>query len=544
MYDPMRSGTQSWLHGSPAADEERAWRSSEIASELESAAPVAPAPARSLFARLRAAAVTAAGMLLAVLGIGAVLHFLALGLADPDLWGHVRFGLDMIESRSLLHEDVYSYLTGGYRWINHELLSELLFGLAYSAAGTTGLLALKFAVAVLIFAALFLYLSASGLTSLRASAVLVPAGYLLWLGLATIRPQMFSILFLLCLILLLVAVERGRHGALLLVPLVFAAWINFHGGVLAGIGFLGVWCLVHMIARPRSATAMVVVGLASVVATLITPYGPELLIFLVRTATVPRPEVIEWAPLNVASFNGIAYLAVLCLCVLGWVFSNRRRSPSQLAVFIVAALLPLTAWRHLYLFAVAAPIVSAEHIASAWDRWRPRTHHSPWLSGATLLGAVVFAFATVPDFQCIRVSDGRPYPVASVAVLRESGVTGNLAVDGFFWGEYVLWHLGPELKVSVDGRRETVYSSDVWSRSMAFATGRGKWDQVLRDPPPELVLAASGLPSFNLMSLHPDWVLLYSDATSGIFGREGSPSAAAVRRAAAIAPGPLPTCFP
>ena len=32
-----------------------------------------------------------------------------------------------------------------------------------------------------------------------------------------------------------------------------------------------------------------------------------------------------------------------------------------------------------------------------------------------------------------------------------------MTVD-FDWGEYVIWHLGPQVRVSVDGRRETVYA--------------------------------------------------------------------------------------
>ena len=31
-------------------------------------------------------------------------------------------------------------------------------------------------------------------------------------------------------------------------------------------------------------------------------------------------------------------------------------------------------------------------------------------------------------------------------------------VTFFDWGEYVIWHFGPRLRVSMDGRRETVYS--------------------------------------------------------------------------------------
>ena len=31
-------------------------------------------------------------------------------------------------------------------------------------------------------------------------------------------------------------------------------------------------------------------------------------------------------------------------------------------------------------------------------------------------------------------------------------------LNWFDWGEYIIWQFGPDLKVSIDGRRETLYS--------------------------------------------------------------------------------------
>jgi len=50
--------------------------------------------------------------------------------ADPDLWGHVRFGLDMLSTGRLTTTDPYSY-TSDIPWLNHEWLSELIMGAAY-----------------------------------------------------------------------------------------------------------------------------------------------------------------------------------------------------------------------------------------------------------------------------------------------------------------------------------------------------------------------------------------------------------------------------
>ena len=67
--------------------------------------------------------------------------------ADPDLWGHVRFGSDLLRTHSLPRLDVYSF-TQDRDWINHEWLSEAQMGLAYRAFGSAGLALLKSALAV------------------------------------------------------------------------------------------------------------------------------------------------------------------------------------------------------------------------------------------------------------------------------------------------------------------------------------------------------------------------------------------------------------
>ena len=56
-------------------------------------------------------------ILSALIGVGSRTY------ADTDLWGHLRFGLDMIDAGKIIDADQYSYLSQGQPWINHELLS-------------------------------------------------------------------------------------------------------------------------------------------------------------------------------------------------------------------------------------------------------------------------------------------------------------------------------------------------------------------------------------------------------------------------------------
>jgi len=66
-----------------------------------------------------------------------LLTFVALGVlagptyADADLWGHVRFGLDILSAGHVPSVDPYSF-TSDVMWVNHEWLAEVLFAFAWT----------------------------------------------------------------------------------------------------------------------------------------------------------------------------------------------------------------------------------------------------------------------------------------------------------------------------------------------------------------------------------------------------------------------------
>ena len=61
---------------------------------------------------------------------------------DPDFWGHVKYGQDML-AEGLPRTTTYSYTVADYPWVNHEILSELLLALGLETVGTAGLLGIK-----------------------------------------------------------------------------------------------------------------------------------------------------------------------------------------------------------------------------------------------------------------------------------------------------------------------------------------------------------------------------------------------------------------
>jgi hypothetical protein len=54
-------------------------------------------------------------------------------------------------------------------------------------------------------------------------------------------------------------------------------------------------------------------------------------------------------------------------------------------------------------------------------------------------------------------------------------------VTPFNWGQYAIWHLSPGVRVSMDGRRETVYSDTAVETSRAVFAGRAEGLAALAD---------------------------------------------------------------
>ena len=79
--------------------------------------------------------------------IRAALGFILLAVithtrADPDLWGHVRFGQDIVSEAAIPRLDQYAF-TSDREWINHEWLAESAMYIAFAVGRGPGLVVLK-----------------------------------------------------------------------------------------------------------------------------------------------------------------------------------------------------------------------------------------------------------------------------------------------------------------------------------------------------------------------------------------------------------------
>jgi len=506
--------------------------------DVARSAAVTPSPARG---GERLAPVSLAVIAL-VMGLG--LYQFARTLADPDIWGHIAIGRLYHETGRIRQPDPFSYVTAGHEWLNHEWLFEILLFRIFAALGPPGLIVLKVAVGLLLLGIVYRLLWRQGLHPLRAGVVVVALIHFLAPFFLTVRPHLVTYAFLLIVLLLVRALDRGDARWLYAAPALFALWANLHPGFLAGLGMLGIWTVVELgrrwlqkgtlgsPARPSMWTVIPIL-VACVLATGLNPWGFHLLPFLWRTATVPRPDITEWQPLLLVSGQGITYLLLAAAAAAGWSYSRRPRSLPSLGVLVVCGLLPLVAWRHVALAALAIAVLAGEHIGDAWERWAsaraargsaPSAAVERVLAAAATVGAVLFVILAVPRLGCIVIDpvSALGQPVRAIELLRASGISGNLAID-FDWGLYAMYHVAPAIKISMDGRRETAYDGRVYGQNLDFKFGQGDWEALLREHDTQLALVRRFLPSDNLLRLKPGWTLLYEDPLAALFGRADLP---------------------
>ncbi|HUY26609.1 MAG TPA: hypothetical protein VMV27_04245, partial [Candidatus Binataceae bacterium] len=79
-------------------------------------------------------------------------------VADPDLYGHLRFGEQILLTGHIARFDPFSYSIAGLRWASHEWLSEVVIAWFYAHGGVIGLKLMKLgcsaALVMMLFAAM------------------------------------------------------------------------------------------------------------------------------------------------------------------------------------------------------------------------------------------------------------------------------------------------------------------------------------------------------------------------------------------------------
>ncbi len=268
--------------------------------------------------------------------IAVILGYCARGITEPDIWWHLRNARNLVQLHSFARVDSYSFSAAGSPLMNFEWLSEIPYFLGFKAWGLQGLLAVYFAVLVLIYVGVYYRSCRAGADCKDAAIATLGA---ICLGGVSIAPRMLLFGWL-CMVGLLLVLDRFQQtgkGIWLLPPL-FALWINLHGSWVFGMAVLvltiasglvqGEWGSV--VARRWTGgefRKLLPVFTASLAALLVNPYGYKLVLYpytlLLRQQGVMQ-YIEEWQPVNFSTPNGKLALAMIFGLLAAALFSRRR----------------------------------------------------------------------------------------------------------------------------------------------------------------------------------------------------------------------------
>ena len=408
---------------------------------------------------------------------------LAIGLAhagaDADLWGHVRFGQDLLASHRLVIPDTHSF-TADKPWINHEWLAEVAMASMYAALGPLGLNLLRLACLALIAALLWRRLSAFKPPARILDALIVVSMLGVQSRAAQVRPQLFSLLLFSVLLTIVTEVDRtGDRRRLFLIAPLMALWANLHGGWIVGLECLVAWVSCKLLERAtaRQRITLIAAVISAVLATSLNPYGVRLWWFLLDTVRVGRPYIEEWQPVyRLQGWAWLFWLLPICLAVTAAMRSRFRLEPRYGLFVLLIAVTSLLVSRLDAFFTLAVAFLMAEPLATNWpQRTADAYAHRRFQFLRPALAVIVIAVLPFVAIRAARIQIGRPpMPEREASeFVQRAGLQGRVLV-WFDWGEYVIWHFSPRLRVSIDGRRETVYSDELIASHMAFYLGDSK----------------------------------------------------------------------
>ena len=493
----------------------------------EAASPPASSAASAAPARLSSiatfpAAISALLVMLAVLTVRDRFD-------DPDMWWHLRTGQIIATTHHIPQTDLFSYTTNHHFYIAHEWLSQLSIYAAYAFRGYTGLMLWEAGLTAAILVAGFylcsLYSGTPKLGFLGALAI----WFFGTIGFS-VRPQMLGYLLLVLELLLLhLGRTRSRRWFLLLPPL-FAVWVNCHGSFMLGLlilAFAVIACVTpisfagvesgHLEARYRN--VLIAATVLSFAAVLLNPTGVRQVLYplqIVWHSPVNLTEVHEWHWLGFDDSRFYALVGIVACIVIPVLL---RRARLTLDEWLLLALVATQAVRHrrlVFVFGIVAAPIFCRVLSSLWQERRPQVRHP--LADITLILASAFvSYAAFPSPANLSRQVEAFSPVGAVAFIEQHHLRGPI-INAYGFGGYLIW-AAPEYPVFVDGRTDIFEWTGVLRRYGDWATRKSPPADLLDQYGVNLCLFAPDSPIVPSLQRLPGWTQVYSDKNAVIFIR-------------------------
>lgn len=472
-------------------------------------------------------------------------------LGDAGIGWHIRTGQDILASHAIPHVDSFSSTMQGKPWLAWEWLYDVKVGWLDSAFGLNGVVCFTaFAIAA-VFAGMSQFLICRGTNLFFALALVllaISASMIHFLA----RPHVFSWLFGLLWFWILDSAERNiapgdglSNRWLWILPISTLIWVNVHGGFLLGFALLGIFWLgstwtwfrsggnrleglLARIAAAKRVRTLTSVGLVSLLASFVNPYGWKLHahVYDYLSNRFLIDHIDEFQSPN---FHGIAqkcFLALLLISIAVLIARGHKLSLSHILVVLFAVYAGLYASRNIPSSAMLLGMVIGPLLPSGGSR-ESFSRRMLAVQNATrghlwIIGGIVFTFAVAANGGRVGSSqwmnahfDPHRMPVQAVDYLHSQSATAPILAPDY-WGGYLIYRLYPEAKVVVDDRHD-LYGEHFFRSYLGFLHGEESWSEFLREHPAGYIIVPKKSVLVTLIGDQHGWKRIYADDVAVVF---------------------------
>jgi len=498
-------------------------------------------------------------------------------VADFDLGWQLATGRYLLQHHPIPRADVFSYTAQGKEWVYPPFSGVLLY-VVYAVGGFA---ALSWLSAIACVATTALLLRRNSACTAALALVAVPAvSYA-----TTTRAELFTTVLFAAFLAILWRRFQDERAPLWPLPVLMLTWVNLHLGFIAGLALMGAYVLLELLEMPfagrRSAAWDRLRGtspwlLATLMATLVNPWGPRIYVAIVRQERSMRDLggfISHWLgrSASLANLSGafswhdpdssywwLAGAAVAAALLLLW-----RKQLGAAVILSAATYLSLAHLRYEGLFAcLTVTLGGATFSGLAWPEWAAKARHRIdaglgqgslgsaglvrllLLGGALLLvlirgGDLIWNHYYLFAGQLSLFGPGVSwwYPERATAFLLREHLPRNIFND-YNLGGYLTWRIGPGYPDYADGRLIPFGAAFLSHQQelMRQEPESPEWQQEagLRNINTILVSVAryGGLGNFPLQQFCASsaWRPVYLDEVAAIFVRNRPENAAWINR--------------
>lgn len=474
-----------------------------------------------------------------VLVLTAIASAAADPVIDPDSFWHLATGKLILKTREIPKSDTFSWTAPGRKWIAHEWLTEILFGLLHAVGRWPALVAYAVVTITVSWAIVAGTCRRLGAGAGWSNAVTLFAA-LSCLHTWGARPQMLSLLFGAIFADLFVRAWQGRPKLLWWCVPIMLVWCNAHGGYMFGIaalllfvcGLVSERVVGKVLPSIRSGADAVSShllrhGLLALVATiaisLVNPNGVDGFVypFSYLGDNASTRYIEEWFSPTFARLQWWPFFALLALAaVVAW--KMRRSIPIYAVVgMAIYGALGIQSVRNITQFSFFAAPFLALSLTSASSAVRAKNvadgqpvSSSPGAVWAVLPMAALISAVSIGALGLMNLSpqatanaQAKEFPAAASRYLRANPTT-NL-YNQYDWGGFLLWSL--KQPIGIDGRPD-MYGDSFVDRYVATWNTRTGWENDIVRADVRSVLGRPDAPLVTkLRARTTSWRVAYED---------------------------------